>query len=81
MSLLPLLAVLGVLFCLLYERTGSLYPGIALHAVNNSVAYAGLAEAKGLEGGAAAAGGLGLAMLAASVAVPALRRPAATSSG
>ena len=81
LSLLPLLAVLGVLFCLLYERTGSLYPGIALHAVNNSVAYAGLAEAKGLEGGAAAAGGLGLAMLAASVVAPALRRPAATSPG
>mgnify|MGYP000173810412 CR=1 FL=1 len=33
------LAVLGVLFCLLYERTGSLYPPIVLHAINNSIAF------------------------------------------
>ncbi|HYF25367.1 MAG TPA: CPBP family intramembrane glutamic endopeptidase [Baekduia sp.] len=33
------LAALGVGFCLLYERTGSLYPPIVLHAVNNSVAF------------------------------------------
>jgi membrane protease YdiL (CAAX protease family) len=33
------LAGLGVLLCLLYERTGSLYPCIALHALNNSVAF------------------------------------------
>lgn len=36
--LLPL-AVLGLIFCLLYERTGSLYPCIVLHTVNNSVAF------------------------------------------
>lgn len=36
--LLPL-AVLGLIFCLLYERTGSLYPCIVLHAINNSVAF------------------------------------------
>lgn len=33
------LGVLGVILCLLYERTGSLYPSIALHALNNSVAF------------------------------------------
>jgi len=33
------LGVLGVLLCLLYERTGSLYPSIALHCVNNSIAF------------------------------------------
>ena len=33
-----MLALLGVIFCLLYERTGSLYPAIALHAINNSIA-------------------------------------------
>ncbi len=37
--LLPLLAVLGAVFCLLYERTGSLYPSIALHAINNALAF------------------------------------------
>jgi uncharacterized protein len=32
------LALLGGLLCLIRERTGSLYPGIALHCINNSVA-------------------------------------------
>jgi CAAX protease family protein len=35
----PPLATLGFLFCLLYERTGSLYPVIALHALNNAIAF------------------------------------------
>jgi membrane protease YdiL (CAAX protease family) len=35
--LLPL-AILGTGLCLLYEWTGSLYPTIALHALNNSIA-------------------------------------------
>jgi membrane protease YdiL (CAAX protease family) len=25
--------------CAVYQRTGSLYPGIALHALNNSLAF------------------------------------------
>lgn len=33
------LATLGVILCLLYERTGSLYPCMALHALNNSIAF------------------------------------------
>ncbi|HEX8084391.1 MAG TPA: type II CAAX endopeptidase family protein [Solirubrobacteraceae bacterium] len=33
------LAVLGALFCLLYQYTGSLYPCIAAHAINNSIAF------------------------------------------
>ncbi len=32
------LAVLGVILCGVYERTGSLYPGMALHSLNNAVA-------------------------------------------
>lgn len=32
------LAFFGFALCLLYQRTGSLYPTIALHALNNSVA-------------------------------------------
>src|SRR5207247_218112 len=33
------LAVFGFLLCLLYWRTGSLYPCIVLHALNNSLAF------------------------------------------
>lgn len=36
-ALVPL-AVFGALLCLLYQATGSLYPCIALHAINNSIA-------------------------------------------
>lgn len=36
--LLPL-AFFGFALCLVYERTGSLYPCIALHCVNNSIAF------------------------------------------
>ena len=39
LSLLPILAVLGFLFCLLYERTGTLLAPIALHSINNAIAY------------------------------------------
>lgn len=38
--ILPPLALLGALFCLVYERTGSLFPVIGMHAFNNAVAYA-----------------------------------------
>jgi len=40
--LLPL-AIFGIALCLLRERTGSLLPCIALHAINNSLAF-GVAE-------------------------------------
>jgi membrane protease YdiL (CAAX protease family) len=39
------LAVLGVVLCLVYERTGSLYPCMALHALNNSIAF-GVADGR-----------------------------------
>jgi membrane protease YdiL (CAAX protease family) len=39
--IVPPLAFLGFVFCLIYERTGSLFPVIGLHAINNTVAYAG----------------------------------------
>jgi membrane protease YdiL (CAAX protease family) len=35
----PPLAALGFLFCLVYERTGSIYPIIAMHALNNAIAF------------------------------------------
>jgi membrane protease YdiL (CAAX protease family) len=39
LSLLPVLAILGVIFCLVYEKTGSLYTVIGLHTLNNSISY------------------------------------------
>jgi membrane protease YdiL (CAAX protease family) len=42
--ILPPLAVLGFLFCLVYERTGSIYPVIALHAFNNAIAFGATVE-------------------------------------
>lgn len=42
------LAILGGLFCLLYQYTGSLYPCIVLHAINNSIAF-GVSEDWGWE--------------------------------
>ena len=42
------LAILGALFCLLYQYTGSLYPCIVLHAINNSIAF-GVSEDWGWE--------------------------------
>ena len=42
--ILPPLALLGFLFCAVYEKTGSLYPAIAMHAINNSIAYGAQAD-------------------------------------
>lgn len=39
-ALVPL-AVFGAILCLLYQVTGSLYPCLALHAINNSIALGG----------------------------------------
>jgi membrane protease YdiL (CAAX protease family) len=40
-DLLPL-AALGFGLCMLYRYTGSLYPGMAAHSLNNSIAFASL---------------------------------------
>jgi uncharacterized protein len=64
--ILPPLAALGFMFCLVYERTGSLYPVIALHAINNSLAYGD--QADGWEVSAV----LGPLMILACVLVPQL---------
>jgi membrane protease YdiL (CAAX protease family) len=42
--ILPPLALLGFIFCLVYERTGSLLVPIGMHAFNNTVAYAAQAD-------------------------------------
>jgi uncharacterized protein len=68
--IVPPLAVLGVIFCLVYEQTRSLYPVVALHSINNSIAYAAQAD------GGAVSAVLGPLMLAACVLVPRFTRPA-----
>ena len=35
----PPLIVLGFVLCLIYEATGSILPGICLHAINNMIAF------------------------------------------
>jgi membrane protease YdiL (CAAX protease family) len=62
--ILPPLAALGFMFCLVYERTGSLFPVIALHAVNNALAFG--IQAEGWEVSAV----FGPLMLIACVLVP-----------
>lgn len=73
--ILPPLAALGVVFCLVFERTGSLYPVIALHSINNSIAFA--AQADGGEVSAV----LGPLMVAACIVAPALMRQAPAPRG
>jgi membrane protease YdiL (CAAX protease family) len=75
-AVLPVLAMLGFIFCLVYERTGTLFATIAMHAVNNFAAYGGATRNWSV------AGGVALVMLTACVTVPALlasRRPAVRS--
>jgi uncharacterized protein len=66
--IVPPLAFLGITFCLVYERTRSLYPVIALHSINNSIAYAVQAD------GAAVAAVLGPLMVLACALGPRLQR-------
>lgn len=67
LTILPVLAVLGAVFCLIYEKTGSLYTVIGLHALNNMVAF-------GAQTGGDTAWllglALGLAMVAACIVTP-----------
>jgi CAAX protease family protein len=65
LSILPILGVLGFVFCLVYERTGSLFPTIALHTLNNSIAFTFATD-----GSAGVSLVLGSAMLAGTMVVP-----------
>jgi hypothetical protein len=56
----PPLIVLGFAFCVAYEATGSILPGIVLHALNNMVAFGSDKDGSWAVGGVAA----GLVLLA-----------------
>jgi len=72
--LLPPLALLGFIFCIVYEKTGSLFPSIGMHAFNNAIAYAAQAD-----GGWQVSLAVGPLVLAACVLAPRLleQRPKA----
>lgn len=67
--ILPPLMFLGVIFCLVYERTGSLWSVIGMHAFNNAVAFSAQ-----VDDGWRIAVVAGPLMLVACVVVPALLR-------
>jgi hypothetical protein len=68
-ALVPL-GVLGFALCLLYAQTGSLYPCIAVHAINNAIAF-GVLNDWGWEIAALLAGSLAACF---AVTVPVARR-------
>jgi membrane protease YdiL (CAAX protease family) len=74
LELLPILGVLGFIFCIVYERTRTLYTVIALHAFNNSIAYGVDADA------AAVSLVLGPLMLAGCMLAPRLLHPPGTAA-
>ena len=71
LEIVPPLALLGLIFCLVYERTGSLFPVIGLHALNNAIAYGAQTDGSG----AWVSVGFGVATLGACAVVPRLLRP------
>ncbi len=73
--IIPPLGALGFMFCLVFERTGSIFPVIALHALNNAIAFSVQAD------GGEVAAILGPLMIAACVAVPALMHQAPPLAG
>lgn len=75
---LPILALFGVILCLLYVRTGSLYPCIVLHAINNCIAFAGTRDGWDWQVAVLLAGSLGaIALFALVVRSFGARAPAA----
>ncbi|HEX8648891.1 MAG TPA: CPBP family intramembrane glutamic endopeptidase [Thermoleophilaceae bacterium] len=70
-EILPVLAFLGIIFCLVYERTGTLFSVIGLHALNNTLAFGSETGEWGI------AGAVGCLTLAACAIVPRLMSPTA----
>ena len=67
---LPVLIVLGMVLCWVFERTGTLFPTIAIHALNNTIAYGA-----SVDHGWAAAAPAGAAVLAGCAALAGLLPP------
>jgi membrane protease YdiL (CAAX protease family) len=71
----PILIVLGVVLCWVYERTGTIYAPIAIHAFNNTLAF-GFATEDGWPA-SLTIGGLTIAACAVALTRPARSAPAA----
>jgi uncharacterized protein len=71
----PPLIVLGFAFCLAYEGTGSILPGIVLHALNNMIAFGSDKDGSWAVGGVTAA-----LVLAAAVTLPGRSRTLAADA-
>ncbi len=76
--ILPPLAFLGVIFCLVYEKTKSLWAVIGMHAFNNTIAFAAQTHDAGIDGGWKVAVVAGPLMLAACALLPRLLRDGAS---
>lgn len=70
LTILPILGMLGVIFCLIYERTGTIFATVSLHALNNFIAFGGSTDEW------AVAGIVGGTMLLACTSLPRLLLPA-----
>lgn len=68
LSILPVFVLLGIIFCWTVERTGSLYPAIAMHAFNNALAYGALTRGTDLIPAAIATVALAAVVTAARLA-------------
>jgi uncharacterized protein len=71
--LLPVLAVLGAIFCLMYELSGSLLPAVGLHTINNGITFAATAPSGDAALISVAAAG-GTALAAAALLTAGTRR-------
>jgi len=72
----PPLIALGIAFCVAYEATGSILPGVILHALNNMVAFGADKDGSWAVGGVVAA-----TLIAACIAVPAMGRAPRAAPG
>ena len=73
---IPPLVFLGFAFCVAYEATGSILPGVILHSLNNMVAF-GVAK----EGSWAAAAGAAFAVIVICAVVGSQRQTPSTAPG
>jgi membrane protease YdiL (CAAX protease family) len=76
LSAVPPLMILGFAFCLIYEATGSIFPTVCLHALNNMVAFGGDKHGSWPVAGAVA----GVVVIASVQAARSLRPPAVAAS-
>jgi membrane protease YdiL (CAAX protease family) len=73
-EILPVLMILGIIFCLVYEKTGTLFSVIGLHSLNNMLAFGVTTDEWAI------AGIVGAATLAGCMLAPRLLAPVRASA-